>query len=54
MNQSFVIKVMGQEHHTWQGSITWVEGQKKENFRSTLELLRLIDSALTEDDATKS
>lgn len=45
-NQSFVIEVKSQENHTWQGSVTWVEGKKKENFRSALELLRLIDSTL--------
>lgn len=45
-NQSFVIEVKSQENHTWQGTVTWVEGKKKENFRSALELLRLIDSTL--------
>ena len=45
-NQSFVIEVKSQENHTWQGTITWVEGKKKENFRSALELMRLIDSTL--------
>jgi len=45
-NQSFVIEVKSQENHTWQGTITWVEGKKKENFRSALELIRLIDSTL--------
>jgi len=45
-NQSFVIEVKSQENSTWQGTITWVEGKKKENFRSALELMRLIDSTL--------
>ena len=45
-SQSFVIEVKSQENHTWQGTITWVEGKKKENFRSALELIRLIDSTL--------
>lgn len=45
-NQSFVIEVKSQENHTWQGTIAWVEGKKKENFRSALELLRLMNSAL--------
>lgn len=45
-SQSFVIEVKSQENHTWQGTITWVEGKKKENFRSALELMRLIDSTL--------
>ena len=45
-NQSFVVEIKSQENHTWQGTITWVEGKKKENFRSALELIRLIDSTL--------
>lgn len=45
-NQSFVVEIKSQENHTWQGTITWVEGKKKENFRSALELIRLMDSTL--------
>ena len=48
-NQSFVVEVKCQENHTWQGTIHWVEGQKKENFRSALEMLKLIDNALDEN-----
>ena len=50
VNQSFVVEVKSQENHTWQGTITWVEGKKKENFRSALELIRLMDSALASED----
>lgn len=50
VNQSFVVEIKSQENHTWQGTITWVEGKKKENFRSALELIRLMDSALTSED----
>ncbi len=49
-NQSFVIEVKSQENSTWQGTITWVEGKKKENFRSALELIRLIDSTLVAEN----
>ena len=48
-SQSFVLEVKSKENHSWQGTITWVEGQKKENFRSALELIRLMDSILNED-----
>ena len=48
-NQSFVVEIKSQENHTWQGTITWVEGKKKENFRSALELIRLIDSTITNE-----
>lgn len=46
-NQSFVIEIKSQENHSWQGTITWVEGKKKENFRSALEMIRLMDSTLS-------
>lgn len=53
MKQSFVIEVQSQDNHSWQGAITWVEGQKKECFRSALEMLRLIDSALGQEKQEK-
>lgn len=49
IGNSFVIEVKSQENHTWQGTITWVEGKKKENFRSALEMMRLMDSTLGSD-----
>lgn len=50
ISQSFVIEVKSQENHSWQGTITWVEGKRKEYFRSALEMIRLMDSALTNKD----
>ena len=44
--QNFVVSVKSQENHTWQGTVSWVEGKKQVNFRSALELLKLMDSAL--------
>ncbi len=50
-NQNFVITIRSQENHTWQGTVSWVEGKKQKNFRSALELIKLIDSAVsTEKD----
>lgn len=48
-NQSFVIEIKSRENRTWQGTITWVEGKKQENFRSVLELIRLMDSTLADE-----
>ncbi len=48
-NQSFIVEIKSKEHHSWQGTVAWVEGKKKENFRSALELLRLIDSTFSSD-----
>lgn len=44
--ETFIIKVMDQQNATWQGSVTWVDEQREQYFRSTLELLKLIDDAL--------
>ena len=44
--ETFIIKVMEQQNATWQGSVTWVDEQREQYFRSTLELLKLIDGAL--------
>lgn len=43
---TFLIKIMDQQNGTWQGSVTWVEEQREQHFRSALELLKLIDGAL--------
>ena len=45
---TFVIHVMHRQNATWQGSVTWAEKDKKANFRSTLELIKLIDGAVEE------
>lgn len=34
----------------WQGNIKWLNKEKEENFRSSLELIKLIDSALTSEN----
>ena len=44
--ETFIIKVMDQQNATWQGSVTWVDEQREQYFRSTLELLKPIDGAL--------
>ena len=43
---SFAVELMYQQHTTWQGLVTWLDKDKKQFFRSTLELMRLIDSTL--------
>ena len=43
---TFVIRIMFRQHASWQGSVTWLEGGAEQTFRSVLELILLLDSAL--------
>ena len=47
--QTFIIDVKENRNRTWQGTVKWVQEQKQEAFRSTLELIRLLDSAIEMD-----
>lgn len=58
LNQSgslatFVVHVKYRQHSTWQGEIVWAEKNQKQTFRSALELLKLIDSALDDEDVNE-
>jgi hypothetical protein len=43
---TFVVHVMYRQNATWQGSVLWEEAQERQNFRSALELIKLIAGAL--------
>lgn len=43
---TFLLRVIFRENASWQGSILWMDGRQGESFRSTLEMLMLMDSAL--------
>lgn len=43
---TFTLRVLFRQNASWQGSIYWHEGEQSECFRSVLELLMLIDSAV--------
>lgn len=47
---TFLVKIMNSQNATWQGSVTWVEEKKVQNFRSALELLKLIDGAIGQNE----
>ena len=50
---TFEISVKFRQNATWQGSILWIEKNLNQNFRSVLEMLKLMDEALSdgaEDD----
>ncbi len=42
---TFLVHIQFRQNASWQGSITWVEKDRTQNFRSALEMLRLIDEA---------
>ena len=42
----FAVHVMFRRNATWQGTVTWVEGNQSRHFRSVLELVNLINSAV--------
>ena len=43
---TFSLRVLFRQDTSWQGSVAWLEGEREETFRSVLELLLLMDSAL--------
>lgn len=46
---TFEINVRFTQNATWQGQIYWFEQKKKQSFRSALEMLKLMDEALSEE-----
>ena len=44
---TFTIRVLFRQNASWQGSVIWQEGWQEESFRSVLELLLLMHSALS-------
>lgn len=46
---TFLVKIIEHKNATWQGKVTWIEEQREQYFRSALELLKLIDGAMEEN-----
>lgn len=49
---TFLVKVIFRQNASWQGSVIWKEQRREESFRSVLELLLLMHSALMADEGT--
>ncbi|MDR1961438.1 MAG: hypothetical protein LBQ16_04070 [Gracilibacteraceae bacterium] len=45
---TFVIQVQFQKNATWQGTIDWIDAKKTQRFRSVLEMIKLMDDALSD------
>jgi len=43
---TFVVRILFRQNASWQGSVAWLEGKQEQSFRSALELIFLISSAL--------
>ena len=49
---TFELKILFRQHASWQGTILWKEGRQEQSFRSVLEMIHLMDSALqTREDS---
>ena len=45
-NHTFIVKILNEQNETWQGSITWVDTNEVQYFRSALEMLRMMGDAI--------
>ncbi len=45
---NFLVTIYHQENYSWQGVVEWLDTGKKIHFRSELELINLINSAVSE------
>ena len=43
---TFSMRILFRQNSSWQGSLTWIEGNQEEYFRSVLELIVLMENAL--------
>ncbi len=51
---TFIVRVDGSERGTWHGRVVWAEEERTEYFRSTLELIKMMDKALEQDNAAEA
>ena len=49
---TFAIRILFRQNMSWQGTLTWLEGQQEQSFRSVLELILLICNALSYREAS--
>ncbi len=46
--ETFVVRILCRQNHTWQGEVLWAEQNERQYFRSALELVKLMDSVMEE------
>ena len=47
---TFVVRVLYRQNNTWQGEVLWAERNERRYFRSALELMELMDSAMVKGE----
>lgn len=47
---TFVVHINKCENDSWQGQVTWADRDEKINFRSAMELMNIMDSALDSEE----
>lgn len=45
---TFVVRVQYRQNATWQGRISWLEGEKEASFRSAIEMLHLMEEIVAQ------
>lgn len=52
-NETFIVNIKCRENATWQGKVTWAQKSKTKYFRSTLELIKMLNSAMDDDNVAE-
>ena len=47
---TFLVEIKSCKNESWQGRLTWVEKNQTASFRSALELMKIMDSAVANDE----
>ncbi|WP_416326578.1 hypothetical protein [[Eubacterium] hominis] len=47
---TFIVEIKSQVNHSWQGKLTWVDQKETKHFRSALEMIKMIDSVVSDDE----
>lgn len=51
---TFELKILFRQHSSWQGTVFWQEEKQEKSFRSVLELILLLDSALRQQEGKEA
>lgn len=47
---TFAVRILFRQNASWQGSVVWLEEDREQSFRSALELILLMNNALTQEE----